>query len=179
MRTTTGWSTNGVGRRTVRRWAIAARSIEGEERGRRRGKVGGDVESEGDSGGGPATGKAFDLSLTTGPSSPWSDQFTSRILDTCGVLRRLHWRKGQEKVLVRLLLQSSRVLLEIILPVIWVSVRGALWRAIHRVVEGGRRSGRDIRRERVEEREKGRRRNPTGGHRRTKLPKQAAKGVEQ
>ena len=179
MRTTTGWSTNGVGRRAVRRWAMAPGSLEGEERGRRMGEVGGDVESEGDIGGGPATGKAFDLSLTTGPSSPWSDQFTSRILNTCGVLRRLHWRKGQEKVLVRLLLQSSRALLEIILPVMWVSVRGALWRAIHRVAEGGRRSGREVRREPVEEREKGSRMNPTGGHRGTTMPKQAAKKVGQ
>ena len=157
---------------------MAAGSLEGEERGNRSGEVGGEVESEGDGGGGPAMGKAFDLSLITGRSPCVQDaRFTTKTLNTCGVLRRLHWRNGQVKVEVRHLLQSSRALLEIIPPVMRVSVRGALWRAIHRVAEVVRRSDRDIRREPVEEREKGRRRNPTGGHRGTKMPKQAAKGV--
>ena len=158
---------------------MAAGSLEGEERGNRSGEVGGEVESEGDGGGGPAMGKAFDLSLITGRSPCVQDaRFTTKTLNTCGVLRRLHWRSGQVKVGVRLLLQSSRALLEIIPPVMRVSVRGALWRAIHRVaVVEGRRSGKESRREPVEGREKGRRRNPTGGQRGTKMPKQAANHV--
>ena len=155
---------------------MAAGSLEGEESGRRRGEVGREVGIEGDCGGGPAVGRAFDLSLTT-CRTPQDARFTNKTVNTCGVLRRLNWRKGQVKVGVRLLLQSSRALLEIIPNVMRVSVRGALWRAIHRVAEGGRMSDRESRREPVQERENGRRRKPTGGHRGMRMPKQAAKGV--
>ena len=138
----------------MRRWAMAAGSLEGEERGNRSGEVGGEVESEGDGGGGPAMGKAFDLSLITGRSPCVQDaRFTTKTLNTCGVLRRLNWRKGQVKLEVRLLLQSSRAPLEIIPNVMRVSVRGALWRAIHRVAGGGGREGREDRMELVGDRE--------------------------
>ena len=92
-------------------------------------------------------------------------------------MRRLHWRKVQVKVRVRLLFQSSRALLEIIPSVMRVSVRGPLWRAIHRVAEFGRRSGKECSREPVEDREKAGRRNPIGGNRGRRMPRRAANGV--
>jgi len=60
---------------------MASGSLDGEERGRRMGEVGGELESEGNSGGGPATGRAFDMLLILGSSSPWYNQFISQDLE--------------------------------------------------------------------------------------------------
>ena len=128
-------------------WATAACSWEGEERGRKMGEVEGLGWREGAAGGGSAVVRA----LLWPPIIPIDQPFFTLVI--CGVFLRLHLRRGEEKVGARLLLHSSRASLNMFPPDWVISVSGALWRAIHKVAEGGRREGRETRSDLVEARE--------------------------
>ena len=128
-----------MGREAIK--GVGRRELEGV--GRR--DVDGVGTREGAAGGGSAVGRALLWLLKLRPPV--------LTLVTCGVFLRLDLRRGEEKVGARLLLHSSRSSLDILPNDMDISVRGALWRAIHRVAEGGRREGRETRRDLVEARE--------------------------